>query len=709
MTPRNRPPQNRSSAADGRVDYSTNDLVSEQNGLRWIIVGVLVSLIVGFLFRGAYSPDRLTRLIRGSLSQLPSDVSLEFASARINLADGMLPDLSVVVEDIKISSPNECWGHPLLTANELRLPVSLRDLLKGRLYFRDAVLDQVELSLMTMPGKCPAGRATASATSTDSAGKAPSPGAAGPGSSGASADASGDSGTAGAPGEAGASGTTGSRMEEPAGAPPPKQAVRDSAVRDSAVRMITIGGSELSVHVRTFVLKIPDQYQTTLVFERSAIIPEGPNTRFEGTLKLSGESFMTETASKALVTAEYLAGPMTLNFGVAGNWREGTFEMKGVYGATTRQWSLQGNVKNLPVATMIPALRKYRFLERSLGAQQMWASAEFGTPPDADRKDGIVFELREVTVDGDLGEIEIPRVRVTSWFPLKAEPVDTTLRGLKLDPLLAFLQIENDSSFIGNRGTFNGKLHLVSEEELHLEGEHSGLEFVFSNRGVRRNQVISLLTGKADLVKGRWLVRVEKIHPLDGIFQGQIAMNFDPGTRILKGELQVDEMSLSPDVQRLMTGGGSLGRWSGALNFDLKDQRVISMTGELDGSEILMEGVAIAKTKLAFRNRAGALAIDGRSRDLKAQEGAATQWFSQFHALEFPLEAPTMLFRVETDGLRDFHWKLQPVQTSGFSVASEGGWDRRELLSGDLVIREKNASTAWRLGGSRATPAFEKK
>lgn len=220
------------------IEYSTDDLVSEQRGLRWVLMGLFTSLVLGLIFKTAYSPENLTELIQKELSQTPKEFSVTFERAELSLADGVLPDLALVIRNIRISSTNECWGQPSLDANELRLPLSIRDLFQGHLLFRTADLDNVELTFFSNFKPCgEVGRGVANI---------------------------------------------------PGGAPAPVKSVRGAELSNPALERIKLGQAEVDVSIRTLVFRLPDENQTALTFEKCSLTPDGMgNNSFEGTLKLS--------------------------------------------------------------------------------------------------------------------------------------------------------------------------------------------------------------------------------------------------------------------------------------------------------------------------------------------------------------------------------------------------------------------------------------
>jgi|GEM_PF-5623644 len=651
------------------LDYSSADLVSEQNGFRWVMIAVFIGLFVGGIFRSTYSSEQLTEIIRKNLVQLPPEIQLVFKSARISLADGLLPDLALVIDDIKINSSNECWGQPQLDANTLRLPLSLRDLFRGRLNFRNADLDQVDFVFLSPIKKCSPNEQKKSAALAVP-------------SSGAAADRADVDSKA-------TSEDTRSRVGDDSG--------------------ISLSTSEIALSVRSLSLRLPDSAQTVLIFERSSLVPDGSgNSSFEGSLRLSRDSFLNEATSRALVRAKYFAKPMEVDFTLDGNWREGSYQAQGKYSIATEDLSMNGKVKNFPVTSIFPLLQKYKFIDQEFGVEQIWLSADFGTPDKKDRSRGVVFELKNLQLDGDLGEMEVPNVRLISWFPVRIEPVDMNLRGLRVDAFLSLLKMQKGSDMLGSLGIFNGKVHVSTESDIHLEGEHSGLEFIFSNRGQRKNQVISLMTGKADYVHGKWIFRLDSVRPLDGIFLGQIVVSYEPKQSYLLAELQFDELSLSPDVQKLMTGGGTLGSWSGAFNLVLKDQKMQRMTGEVDVMSALIEGLAVERTKVSLRSRNDVLVVESKSKDLKISEGAIADWLKQFFELPLPSETNQLFFRIEASSADRLKWKLSPVQLAGMQIQSEGSWAEDKAVEGIIRLRSKGPELQWNISGTRDLPEFKK-
>jgi hypothetical protein len=616
---------------------------------------VFFSLVLGLIFRTSYSSENLTELIQRKLAETPSPFSVSFERAEISLADGALPDLALVIRNIRLSSTNECWGQPSLEANELRLPLSIRDLARGHLQFRTANLDAIELTFFSNKKTC----------------NEPTPEVANPVGK---------------------------------GSPPnindrPKEALLDR---------IKLGDSEVNVSIRNLVVRLPDENQTALTFEKCTLSPDGRgNNSFEGTLKLSKENFLRDATSRALVKVEYLSKPMIMNFSIDGNWREGLYAMSGFYNLKNPEWSYSGQLQNVPLTAAFPVAQKYKLLQRDFGPGEMWLSGDFRTPTPEEKKRGIQLELSNMKLGGDLGELSLEQLELRSLNPPAFEPTNIQIQGLRVDAVLDFLKVENRSPMIGKWGIFNGKVHIGSLEDLHLEGEHSGMELIFANRGQRQNQVVSLMVGKADLVQDRWVFRLDSVKPLDGIFLGQASIQYLPENEVMTAELQIDEMTLSPEVQKLMTDGGTLGRWSGALSLSTRKGQLSQATGEVDGNDLLIEGVLIDRIKAILRSRSGGLVLDLKAADVEIQEGLVANWLVRFAPGSPPQKISTLSSRMDFQPDSKFKWKLGPMALPQGTLDSEGIWDASGAVTGNLNFDPKaGPKKTWSISGSRENPEF---
>ena len=99
--------------------------VSEQGGFRWFAFAVLAAVLVGIIVRLALAPTKIERIVRTQIEYSPIRDNFAFGSAEISLADGLLPDLALVLNRAEWRLPNGCSESPPIRARQVRIPLKL--------------------------------------------------------------------------------------------------------------------------------------------------------------------------------------------------------------------------------------------------------------------------------------------------------------------------------------------------------------------------------------------------------------------------------------------------------------------------------------------------------------------------------------------------------------------------------------------------------
>jgi hypothetical protein len=86
--------------------YSEDDknLIAEQPGRFVLFSGVLLAVILGLVIRGLIAPNKVKSMIETAAARMHKDVQVEFDSAQISLARGLLPRFAVIITKVKMES-----------------------------------------------------------------------------------------------------------------------------------------------------------------------------------------------------------------------------------------------------------------------------------------------------------------------------------------------------------------------------------------------------------------------------------------------------------------------------------------------------------------------------------------------------------------------------------------------------------------------------
>jgi hypothetical protein len=126
--------------------------VAEQGGHRWFITGLIFALLLGTLLRLMVAPNKVEMAIRAQIEKSEFRGQIGFRSARVDLADGALPDFALILTDVQWRPMAACdheIGNPSeapLRAASLRLPLRWSSLVRadfaiGRIAARNLVVD----------------------------------------------------------------------------------------------------------------------------------------------------------------------------------------------------------------------------------------------------------------------------------------------------------------------------------------------------------------------------------------------------------------------------------------------------------------------------------------------------------------------------------------------------------------------------------------
>lgn len=662
------------------------ELVAEQPGLGLSFIGLFLALFVGIVVRSIVSPERVTELLQKASTQIHKDVSVKFDRAYVSLSDGIWPDLSVMVENLQMQAEPKCWLRPTLEVHEMRLPISLSDLIRGKILIHEVQADEVDLSLRSEYEAC-------SEVAQDAA-------------------------------------VENSRLPADVGTAPmvKKEFNKDLHKSEESVQLgvgkafevvsrrnpiDTISIRKLRVHY------LPIAFSSVEINDFNLQLrSEAPRVALvTGVLKMSGDTLVGDynsTASWKMQIFEQKPFP-SVEVSAHGVWREGHYDFFANLDAKKQSLKSELNLKHIPISQVLPILKKYHLLQSDLNGRSMWASGKLLVAgPVADLQKGQGISLVDLKLEGDPGEISTHAVTIRSLQPLRYDPIDLEIRGLNLKEVLVFLNRQHPSPTFGELGIFNGNAHFVSPDNLTLRGDYSGLEFIFSNQGLRQSQKLSLVSGELKLRGDSWNIKVDRLRPNDGIFDGSVNITADKNFENLDISTRFEELTLSPQVQSLMTNGGSLGALRGDLRTQIHPKQDLKIQGHLKMDQVLVEGFRLFKPRLNIQTLDQEIILDFSAADADVLANKASQitWLQPLLSA-LPVENGIVVLKnpsakIRTTHLRSLRWQPLQVQTKAGSLRSMGGWDERGFINGDIRMSGAKPQV-FNLSGTRDEPVLRKK
>lgn len=637
--------------------------VADQPGLRRSFFAIALAVILGFLLKAAFNEEALSAQVRKAAANVHAKTLIDFESADLSLADGPFPEFAIVVTNVKVQSEELCWLSPVAVVDELRLPLNLWKLLRGEVEITEVKLGDVNLQLRTTPEACREQQKTVAGVLVPTAPVVPT------------------------------------NEEAPLFEPPDSRGpISRISVRSLQVQYLPVPFTDFEIDR----LSIDRLSETPL------------SLRTVGELNLGGATLSGDYSSKARFQIDYRHPGLTLN--LTGTWREGTYALKVDSDVEKKELDLAGRIDHLPLSQILPFLKKYNVLRGEYDGRQVWLNLRFKSPGRTRWMDGVPLQVERLSFEGDLGEIEGGGFHIRRWNPLEFSNTEITLRNLQIEKLLRLFGRTELPKSVGALGELNGVLKLEGARRMSLSGEYSGLELIFSNRGERKSQVISLMTGVWNYDQGRWSLTIPSIRPYEGLFLGEVFVEGNEDAEQLRARVHIDEMHLGPEVQSLMSGGGSLGRWAADVEAAWNKGRVESLRGQILAQDLSVDGVNIARLRSNVqRLKDGNLNLEVRASDLgieptsparavlrplipvalRTDPSLAGAWMSEQLHIVFDVK--------EDDSLS---WKLRPLVFKGWQLRSEGGWNPAGDVRGAVNVRFRDRDSRWRVEGLRDAPVF---
>lgn len=651
-------------------------LVAEQPAWNIIFSGVVFSLFMGLVIRAVFSPDRVREHIEKAAQQIHKNAQVSFSQARISLADGLLPELAVVVRDIRLESQDPCVMRPLVEVDEMKLPLSFSKLLLGEIFIDRILVHEMNLSLNELGSHCAVEtKPAASYRKTE----VPRPEV--------SQSISGNS--------------VGSSFSEP----------------NSAVGEIVTVKPEYPIHsieVRTLNIHYLPVAFTSFYFRDLQIKLQNESpllAEIEGVMMMAPDSRYTNLGSTQIKMIYDEGQEQKIQLSMKGGISEGSFAFEAQSSVKKKDLHLQGEIHYFPISQIQPLLKKYRILQSEFNGKRVWLSGKIDFHGELQNLEKSPMKLSQIKLEGDLGEISASNLEVMPTSPLKFKPFEMEVRRLSLNEAKKILNWEHPSPIFGSLGEFNGIFHYEGVDRWALRGDHLGLEFIFSNRGVRKNQVISLISGELENREGRLIGKIDRIRPHEGVLEGEIKIVLEPKVRSLNLDAKIREFSLSPVIQALMTGGGSMSALNGDLQINLTRDRIERMKAQVKMKEMVVDGISMTDPRLSIDHKQDLFRfqITAQNLTLDPQSQSASDLQEIFVNRDrelFLIRNPKLVG--ETQNFKTLTWNDFQGDSAIGKIHSQGGWDLQGNLQGFLKISSKT-NQEWMIRGQRSHLSLVKK
>jgi len=644
-----------------RKSNDEKNLIAEQPGRIVLIAGVVLSLILGLSVRGLTAPSKVKAMVESAASKIHKDVHVEFDSAQLSLSNGLFPRFAVVIGKVKMESENECWMTPQLLVDEIRLPLSFWALLRGENPITEVEAGTVEVNLRSPYKNCETGGAAEPAHETPQIKQFVT-------------------------------------LKNPARSESPQTPTQVEAI---LIDQLRISAPPLSEPLELAAFAIRLKSNSPRVIEMTA------------KTHLLKDQQVGDYLSHATLWGEYTEFPKKSVQGrLSGNWREGSYQLKANYLMKEEEFTSEVDLKHIPLSQVAQIFKKMNWLKEDLNARQVWVSLNLQTTAKkADlKKSGM--QIKDLRLEGDLGDLTLPEARIVSLQPLRYFPFTVDIQRLNLERLLTLLNRPHPSPALGQLGHFTGTAVFKDDDHIEISGTHKGLEFIFSNKGQREMQTLREIAGDMKLEKDRWTIAISRFTPDQGAFDGQMQLLADRDFKNLEIKAKAQELRMAPNVVKLMTTGGQIGAFSGDMDMKFQEGRLNSIKGILNSENINVEGVELAKAKMNFDYVKGEVVTQVQAQKLSMRVGSPAfqllkdlvepEWMSDDHLAMKNLSA-----QFRSDNLKALAWRnFQAQLEKGGRISSEGAWDEEGFLAGQIQAQTGKSNHKWLVAGKRDVPTF---
>ncbi|UYL07822.1 hypothetical protein B9G69_012275 [Bdellovibrio sp. SKB1291214] len=645
-----------------RRHRSDKYLISEQPGMKILLTGLILAFLIGYTTKSLLSPARIKSQLEKAASHIHKDIKVSFDSAELSLADGILPRFAVVIKQVRMESDQACWMSPVLEIDEMRLPVSVWGLITRNSPIKTVDADNMKLTL----------RGTVDACEKE------------------------------------------------------KNALQDSTGREKEPSpLVTLSPSEQAdkyrndirgLNIQSFKIisaQYP-QYPSELLNFRAYVKSFEPRVvEVHAKTNFLKDDTVGDYLSHANLFLEYKEVPeQSLQAHFFGNWREGHYSVIAHYSLADHLLNVETDMKHIPLSQVLQVLQKYDLVSKDLNGKQVWVSAKARMTGEAEKLKSAPLEVKDFRIEGDLGEMSVDQASFTSIDPLKYKPFLIDIQNMRIDKLMNFINRPQKARNFGDLGSFTGQAEFVSEKDIRLVGEHQGLQFIFANKGQRELQYVDRISGSMSLKGDTWNIAVNRAEPRGGSFIGNVKVKADRDFKDVTLNANIDELTLAPAVQAMMTGGGEIGVLSVNAEARTDDGKVSYVKGTAQLNMLDVEGMTFGKAKAKFDLKQKEVVVHAQVQSLEVEgDSAGSEVLSGI--------TPQNWWVNQKLGLKDLHGELHwnntdSLQWIGFEanagkgnkITSSGSWNEFGQLRGTVSAKDGKAIKKFQIEGHRDLPKF---
>ncbi|WP_413574745.1 hypothetical protein ACLVWU_10990 [Bdellovibrio sp. HCB290] len=645
-----------------RRSRSDKYLISEQPGMKILLTGLILAFLIGYTTSSLLSPQRIKSQLEKAASHIHKDIKVSFDSAELSLANGILPRFSVVIKQVRMESDQACWMSPVLEIDEMRLPLSLWGLISKESPVKTINADNVVLTLRGTVEACEKEKQQANENNHRPKESAP--------------------------------------------------LVKLSPLEQAEKYRNDISGLNIS-SFKIISAQYPQYPSEFLSFKAQVKSFEPRVVEVHAKTNFLKDETVGDYLSHANLFLEYKEMPeQSLQAHFFGNWREGHYSVIAHYSLLDHMLNVETDVKHIPLSQVLQVLQKYDMVSKDLNGKQVWISAKARMRGEAEKLKSAPFEVKDLRLEGDLGEMSVENASFTSVDPLRYKPFLIDIKNMRIDKLLAFINRPEKARFFGDLGSFTGQAEFVSEKDMRMVGEHQGLQFIFSNKSRRENQFVDRIAGEISLKGDTWNIAVNRAEPRGGSFIGNIKVKADRDFKDVQLNSNIDEVTLAPVIQSLMTNGGEIGVLSLNAEARLIQGKASFVKGTAQLNTLDVEGMTFGKSKAKFDLQHGEIVMNAQAQSLNVEDDSAgaevlksvtpnSWWVDQILSLK------DLRGDVRLKSNQSLQWTgLEAKAGKDGKITTSGSWDEFGMLKGNVQTKDGKVTRKFQIKGNRDIPTF---
>lgn len=661
------------------LSYSSFDsepnYVSQENGWRVLFVSLVIAAILGMSFRLYFSPNRIKGWIEAELKRQPAKIELNFKSAELRLARGLIPQLAIRLTDVEGRAAKSCARGPGFRISEIFIPFRMVPLFGGRVAVGTVHGEALEVDLDALRDRCEGtSEASLAAAAAENVRAKVVP------------------------------------LASQSSAESPSAPARPWWTPDQlqTVKNLVSGMSFVSVSLYF------ERRSKYVIFEDLAVRADvAPDSVFVSTdvrvppPLLFGEQFPPFSLE---ATVKNDAADVELK----GSWAEGNLNglatLKAVPGDVAIDAHLQA--VSVPLSALLPFAKRGGWLKQELQPKFVWLHCEASVKGEVRRlfrEHPIAIE--KCTLEGESGRVSVAKALIGPGA--KFDPFEIVLTSVDVERWLDMFGKKGPKGIMSKFGRLSGRVDVRTPDDIEFDGALLDAQIRFSRRAVRMQQGVPEIRGKIVRKNERLSLVVNEVQFNGGKFGGQISLDADRDLKAGQLNVAIQDLRLHPDVEQLLMGGG----WQSFSlkgRGDLTDGQMASFKGEVSARGVTGRDLRMD----LFEAR---VSVDGAQAKLETSvvAGAARNGSSMLEAISpiflghkftdewVPFRDARVQFYLEN---RDLRWeKASLLLRNGQIWLTSSGTNRDDgSVTGWLSVDyPKVKKLRWDLSGKSTSPRLE--